>query len=291
MDASILQYRQQLEAFLPGSLVDELLNHHIRLSYPKDALVFAQGAPADVLFFILNGLVKVYCPVGDGDRVLLRLAGPGDFLGNIDFLDSGQHRTQVFEAQAFTRCSLALLTREHIRKSADLLDSKSLVRVLEFLNSAWSSVAHWYAVFLGLSFRERLEAVFRDLATRFGVKDKRGTLVLPELSQIDFAEMIQSSRPMVSRLITEMISRKVLERHGRQYIVSERLLASGSICGAEASFSVLRDNACRDDAPRPVGFTTVGNNTSVVNVGAGAVAMLEAKGSGARRVLAGASQR
>jgi len=289
MDASLLQYRQQLDTFLPAPLIDEFLNHHIRLSYPKDALIFAQGAPADVLFYVLNGLVKVYCPVGDGDRVLLRLAGPGDFLGNIDYLDSDQHRTQVFEAQAFTRCSLALLTREHLRKSADLLDTRSLVRVLEFLNSAWSSVAHWYAVFLGLSFRERLEAVFRDLATRFGVKDKRGILVLPELSQIDFAEMIQSSRPMVSRLITEMIGRKTLERRGRQYIVSERLLASGSCGRAGASSGALPGNTSRDDALRSVSFAAVSNNGNIVDASTSAVAMLKTKVASDRRVLASAS--
>ena len=252
-------------AFLPASLVEDLTNHHIRLSYAKDAFIFTQGAPADVLFYILNGLVKVYCPVGDGDRVLLRLAGPGDFLGNIDFLDSGQHRTQLFEARAFTRCSLALLTREHLRKSADLLDSKSLVRLFESLNSAWSSVAHWYAVFLGLSFRERLKAVFRDLAIRFGVKDKRGILVLPELSQIDFAEMIQSSRPMVSRLMTEMIDAKVLARRGRQYIVTERLLACEIGCRADAPF----DAACSYDASRSSDFATVSGSANAINAGSG----------------------
>lgn len=237
-------------AFLPPSLTDEFINHHTRLSYAKDALIFTQGAPADVLFYVLNGVVKIYCPVGDGERVLLRLAGPGDLLGNIDFLDSGEHRKQLFEAQTFTRCSLALLTREYLRRSVEMLDSRSLVQLLESLNSAWSSVAHWYATFLGLSLRNRLEAVFRDLATRFGVKDKRGILVLPELSQFDFAEMIQSSRPMVSRLITDMIEAKALERRGRQYVVTERLLAGEIGCGAEAPL----DAVLRNEISRPSDF-------------------------------------
>jgi CRP-like cAMP-binding protein len=254
-------------AFLPPSLTDEFINHHTRLSYAKDALIFTQGAPADVLFYVLNGVVKIYCPVGDGERVLLRLAGPGDLLGNIDFLDSGEHRKQLFEAQTLTRCSLALLTREHLRRSVEMLDSKHLVRLLESLNSAWSSVAHWYAMFLGLSLRERLEAVFRDLATRFGVKDKRGILVLPELSQIDFAEMIQSSRPMVSRLITDMIEAKALERRGRQYVVTERLLVGEIDCGAEAPF----DPAFRNDGSRSSDFTTVNGRATAINAGSSAV--------------------
>jgi CRP-like cAMP-binding protein len=228
-----LQAQERLKCYLPQAAMDELLKHHTRLDYPKDAPIFLQGAPADVTFYVLNGIVKVYCPKGDGDRVLLQLAGPGDILGYIDSLGS-ERRTQVFEAQALTRCTLALLTREHLRKSAEMLERDSLVRAIELINTAWSAVARWYAVFLGLSFQERLEAVFRELATRFGVKEKRGILLLPELSHMDFAEMIQSSRPMVSRLIGQMIDEGLLGRRGRQYIVTDRLLLDGEVRQGEA---------------------------------------------------------
>jgi hypothetical protein len=61
--------------------------------------------------------------------------------------------------------------------------------------------------------------VLRDLASKFGVKDSRGILLIPELGHSDFAEMIGSSRPMVSRLIAEMIANKRLLYDGRHYIV------------------------------------------------------------------------
>jgi CRP-like cAMP-binding protein len=224
-----LQMPEQLRFYLPDAAIEELLRHHTKLTYPKDAPIFLQGAPADVTFYVISGLVKVYCPKGDGNRVLLQLAGPGDILGHIDLLESERRRTQIFEAQAFTKCTLALLTREHLRKSAEMLERDSLVRGIELINTAWSAVARWYAVFLGLSFRDRLQAVFRELANRFGVKEKRGIMLLPELSHADFAEMIQSSRPMVSRLIGEMICDGLLGRRGRQYIVSDRLLFEGEV--------------------------------------------------------------
>ena len=62
-------------------------------------------------------------------------------------------------------------------------------------------------------------AVLRDLARKFGVKDSRGILLLPELGHADFAEMIGSSRPMVSRLIAEMVANKRLLYDGKHYIV------------------------------------------------------------------------
>ena len=232
-----LQVPERLKFFLSDLAIEELLEQHTRLSYPKDAPIFLQGAPADVAFYVIGGLVKIYCPKGDGNRVLLQLAGPGDVLGHIDLVESGRRRTQVFEAQAFTRCTLALFTREHLRKSAEMLERDSLVRGIELINTAWSAIAQWYAVFLGLSLKERLEAVFRELATRFGVREKRGILLLPELSHMDFAEMIQSSRPMVSRLIAQMINDGVLGRRGRQYIVTGRLLLDEEVLQGEARSS------------------------------------------------------
>jgi CRP-like cAMP-binding protein len=70
-----------------------------------------------------------------------------------------------------------------------------------------------------MNYSERLETVLRDLAMKFGVKETRATLLIPELGHADFAEMIGSSRPMVSRLIAEMIANKRLAYHGKHYIV------------------------------------------------------------------------
>jgi CRP/FNR family cyclic AMP-dependent transcriptional regulator len=214
-----IQRLPHLSGLIPNPLIEELLRKHTRVTYSKGAIIFLEGSPADVTFYVLNGLIRLHCPRGDGNRIFIRLAGPGDFIGHFDFMNSEGRRTQIFEAQAFTRCTIALLTREHLRQLAEKADSATLVRVLEQINTAWSSVAHWYATFLGLSFRGRLEAVLRDLGTRLGAKEKAGVLLCPELSQSDLAEMIQSSRPMVSRLISQMTDEGILGRRGRHYIL------------------------------------------------------------------------
>jgi hypothetical protein len=61
--------------------------------------------------------------------------------------------------------------------------------------------------------------VLSDLGRRVGVPDNRGTLIIPELSQADLAEMIASSRPLVSRLLNEMEERGLVQRSGKQYLL------------------------------------------------------------------------
>jgi CRP-like cAMP-binding protein len=76
-----------------------------------------------------------------------------------------------------------------------------------------------YTQFLGKNYNGRFKMVLADLASRFGVKDSRGTLLIPEFGHNDFAEMIGCSRPMASRLIAEMISAGSLEQDGKHYII------------------------------------------------------------------------
>ena len=207
---------------LPREIVDELISHHTIVTYPKGSPLFLQGSPADMFFWVFSGSVEVFCPQPDGERVLMRLCGPGEILGHIDFIDHKQRRAQMFEAHARTKCEVALLTREHISRLLQTLEPTQLIRLLEYVNSMWSAAANSWATFISLDYRERLELVLKDLASRFGVEDSRGTLLITDLLHAKLAEMIGSSRPMITRLINEMVDQGVLARRGKQYVLLNR---------------------------------------------------------------------
>jgi CRP/FNR family transcriptional regulator, cyclic AMP receptor protein len=204
---------------LPQPAAAALLERHTLVRYPKGAELFSTGSPADVVFAVLAGVVKVTGSRAGSDTVLVEIAGPGDLVGYADFADASGSRSQLFEASALTNCSVALFTRHHISEVLKGLEPEALLRIAEAINSMWSSVVYRYATFLGMSLRKRLEIVLGELAERFGVPDSRGTLLLPELAQEELAEMIGSSRPMVSKLLAEMTERGVLIREGRRHIL------------------------------------------------------------------------
>ncbi len=211
---------EQLAAWqLPAECLTELIEHSHCISYAPGAPIFLKGSTADVIFWVLTGLVKVSYPNTDGTRVVVKLAGPGDVIGFADTVDSAGRHTQAFEAEAVTKSSVALFTRDHVIRALHRLSPVKLVSLIESLNSSWSAMNSFYARFLGLSFRERLEIIFAQLAERFGAKDSRGVLLTPELSHDALAEMIASSRPMVSRLIAEMVDQRVIARQGKHYIL------------------------------------------------------------------------
>jgi CRP/FNR family transcriptional regulator, cyclic AMP receptor protein len=214
---------QLLDFQVPPKFIEDAVDHHTLVKYDKGAVVFSQGSPADLVYWVVAGLVKVYAPRPDGNRILIKLAGLGDIVGHVDYLDQRGRHAQVFEVEALTKCSVALLTREYVLKLLGSLDHASLLALIQRLNTAWSSLAQWFATFLGMSFRERLEVTFRELGAKFGISDSRGVLLMPELSHADLADMIGSSRPMVSRLITDMTEEKLLSRQGKQFVLHRSL--------------------------------------------------------------------
>jgi CRP-like cAMP-binding protein len=147
------------------------------------------------------------------------LSGPGDIIGYADTEDCKGRRSKIFETQALTKCSIALFTRERAVRLLRALDADQAIELYQTLNSFWSSTLHWWTSFLGLPFQQRLEVVLSDLSRRVGVHDNRGTLIIPELSQADLAEMIASSRPLVSRLLNEMEEHGLVQRRGKQYLL------------------------------------------------------------------------
>jgi hypothetical protein len=60
------------------------------------------------------------------------------------------------------------------------------------------------------------------LAKRAGVRDAEGIILIPEVFHEDLAEMIGCSRPMVSRLIAQMVESGLLARRGKQYVLLKR---------------------------------------------------------------------
>ena len=72
---------------LPADLVNELIERHISVSYEKGAWAFCEGNTDGMVAYIMSGYVNVYCPVGDGNRTLIRMAGPGEIIGYPDYVN------------------------------------------------------------------------------------------------------------------------------------------------------------------------------------------------------------
>jgi CRP/FNR family transcriptional regulator, cyclic AMP receptor protein len=204
---------------LPEPVVTELIEHHTSLNYLKGSMIFRQGAPTDLIYWVSSGLVDILSPEPDGNQMQVSLLGPGDVFGFMQSADFNGKQGQAFQARARINVQLGLITRDRVCKVLSRLDPPLLVQLMGEIAALWGSFTHYNARYQGMNFSERMETVVSDLARKFGIRDSRGSLLLLELGHADFAEMIGSSRPMVSRLIAEMIANERLLYDGKHYIV------------------------------------------------------------------------
>jgi CRP/FNR family transcriptional regulator, cyclic AMP receptor protein len=210
---------------IPEQTAKELTRHHTELCYESGRLVFSQGSPADIVLWVVKGVVREVCPNSNGTQTLVRLATAGDILGLADKLDEKGQWIRRFEAWTASKCVLAIVTRQHVRDSLKWMNPDDLLALVERMHSASSEWVQYYAAFLGLSFRKRIEIVLAELGRKFGIPDSDGVLLTFEPTQSDLAEMIGSSRPAVGRILTELLEDGEVGRRDRKYI----LLRGGAI--------------------------------------------------------------
>jgi CRP/FNR family cyclic AMP-dependent transcriptional regulator len=207
---------------LPMDLVDELIERHIPVAFEKGELALCEGNSDGMLACILSGYVNVCCSLGDGNRTLVRMAGPGEVIGYPDYIDERGRQARLFEAQVASKCTLALFSREHVAALLASLPADALISILTYLNTLWSQNLRRFTVLLSLPFWDRLMIVMSDLAKRAGVRDSEGIILIPELGHQELSEMIGCSRPLVTRMIAEMVKSGLLERRKKQYVLLKR---------------------------------------------------------------------
>ena len=100
---------------IPEQTARELTQHHTELNYSPGRLIFSQGSPADIVMWIVKGVVREVCPNPNGTQTLVRLATAGDILGLADKLNDKGQWVRRFEAWTAGPCVLAVVTRHHVR--------------------------------------------------------------------------------------------------------------------------------------------------------------------------------
>ncbi|HYL59312.1 MAG TPA: Crp/Fnr family transcriptional regulator [Candidatus Acidoferrales bacterium] len=205
----------------PRPVIGELIDNNPMVRYSKNSTIYTSGSIADIVFAIVSGWVKVYHCSG-GRRIMTHLAGPGEVVGYIERLDDKCAGSRMFQAQTLSQCSVVLLTRERLTHALDRLDKPVLIAAIERLNAHWSSYNERFVSMMLMSFRERLEFALGEIARDFGVRDARGILLRPELGHEELAEMIGSSRPMVTRILGELAHEGLVTKCGRHIVMRER---------------------------------------------------------------------
>jgi CRP/FNR family cyclic AMP-dependent transcriptional regulator len=176
------------------------------ISYERDQIIFCQGHPADCLYFVQTGIVKMTAVSLEGKEVILDMPGPGQVIGESSLLETPVRQTT---ATALTQASLL---RFNVQRPADL--PLEMARVLaQALAARITQLEGDLVGSLLYNSEKRLALVLLKLAR---LPKSNGPLrVIPRVSQEVLASMVGTTRSRISFFLRRF-EKLGLIRYGRQ---------------------------------------------------------------------------
>ncbi len=202
-----------------GELQEVAAHAQIR-KVPNDTTIFYEGDPADAVFVVVNGRVKVVTTSSDGKEFILTVLGAGQVFGEMGLLEAAPRSAAVI---TITEVELMVIKREdfdRLIESSPTISRKLMAilsRRLRRANSKMESLAY-------MDVAGRLARYLLDMALDHGQRLGNGWVVVKRPTHSDIAHSIGTSRETVSRLINEFEEGFGLVNKGKFTYIRENLL-------------------------------------------------------------------
>jgi CRP/FNR family cyclic AMP-dependent transcriptional regulator len=184
--------RKQKHPFDPKEFLSKVGRGRTVSDYPKNQIVYSQGAPADSVFYIQAGKVKITVLSELGKEAVVAILGPGDFFGEGCLARQVRRLATV---RTMTECVIARMAKTDINRLihrepafAELFISHLLARNVRVEEDLVDQLFN--------SSEKRLARVLLLLAN-FG-KESLPEPMIAKISQETLAEMIGTTRSRVS---------------------------------------------------------------------------------------------
>jgi CRP/FNR family transcriptional regulator, cyclic AMP receptor protein len=176
------------EAFLAKAGVGRTI-----LELAKDGFVFSQGDPADAIYYIQKGRVKLTVVSHTGKEATIALLGTGEFMGEDCIISD--HPTRRTTATALMPCTILRIHKAEMVRALHAEQALSDLFVA-FLLTRNARIQEDLVDQLFNSSEKRLARILLLLA-HFGKPGKPETMI-PKISQETLAQMIGTTRSRVS---------------------------------------------------------------------------------------------
>jgi len=206
----------QSMAYFPSLKSSELesISHYLgSRSAQRGELVVIEGGPAQFIYFVASGVVRIYLTSADGREQVLQLARPGDSFNDVAVFDG---LPNLANASAMSQVLLYSISKGDLQQIMEQFPvvRKSAVEVLA------RQLRHVVSLVTDLSFKKVTARLARLL-----LEQSQKAEASPYITQQQMATMIGTVREMIGRAIKdlELAGAIRMERH-RIIIVDIKIL-------------------------------------------------------------------
>ena len=212
-----LMIQKKAAPFDPGTYLAKVHGGETVKEYRKKHAIFVQGSPADAVFYVERGKVKLTVLSARGKEAVVAILGSGDFFGEGSL--AGQP-LRMATATSMTECSILRIKKETMIRM--LHDERAFSELfMSYLLSRNTRIEEDLVDQLFNSSEKRLARILL-LLTRFG-KEGQHELVVPRVSQETLAEMVGTTRSRVSFFMNKFRKLGLIDYNGGLHVHSSLL--------------------------------------------------------------------
>lgn len=196
--------------------IKALTVHTERRIYKGGEHIFHQGDPANRLFFIKGGRIKLSKVTEDGNEITLDIRKDGDCLGENMLNEEEDFPVTATCIEPTLICGLSKERFEELvlaYPAIGLQVIKNLSRRIDWLTSQVGSMSHSHL-------EERLYRVLVNVAREHGQREPRGFLLNIPVTHEDLSFLVGAHRVSLTRAMKRLKETGRVVQQGRSLIVS-----------------------------------------------------------------------
>ncbi|TLN03243.1 Crp/Fnr family transcriptional regulator [bacterium] len=200
-------------AGLPRKAVESINQRFVEVGYQPGERIYTAGDPAERLYVVAEGKIKVLQHAAGGRDVLLDILSTGEFFGNLAALGVALY-TDSAEAQAPT-CVLSIRS-DSFRQILDEHPELAL-KALDVMAARLNDANQRVMQLSSMPVEKRIAITLLKLARKLGRRQDDMLLIDVPLSRDNLAEMTSATPETVSRVMSQLQAGAVIAS-GRQWV-------------------------------------------------------------------------
>lgn len=214
----MLNYLKEISPYnaLSDDELESFIRHATQRKYKKNMLIIHQGDETDSLYILLEGEMKVYVEDDQGKELTVRILHPGDSFGELALIGEFPRSANVL---TLTDCVVSAVSKENYMAFLSQYPQISLALI--------KSLAHMVRE----TTRELSHIALSDVYGRLThilekhMCEEDGEQRVPKFTHREIANMIGSSREMVSKILKELEKGDYISVSNKHYVIQRNLPA------------------------------------------------------------------
>lgn len=193
----------------------------LRKRLTKGEALFLQGDPADDMFLIKGGRIKLSKVLEDGTELMLDIRKAGDFVGENMFSEEGMYPVSAICLEDTLTCGFKRSQFEELV----VQHPKVGLQIIKTMSERISSLTDRVGSLAVTNIEDRLYRVLSNVAKEHGTQSPRGVIIQLPLTHEDLGFLTGAHRVSITRAMKALKEAGKIIHEGRRLILTALKIA------------------------------------------------------------------